>query len=572
MVSRQILIIAGLLFLTTSVIQAASLKSRLDRNEVTRWQTLNLTVSLDQQVITGEPDFSQLEKDFEIVNRNRQSRYSNANGKKLSLTQWTLTLLPKREGTLIIPSFNFKGQVSDALEVNVQKQTATVDTHVPIFTEIIVSKNTVYVQQQTLLTLRLYTTLSLNNFAMSTLTIADAQVIKLAESHYRKLINGKDYTVVETSLAIFAEKSGQLVIPPVHYSGVIELNPAGNFWRNRRGKRITVSTEEKTLTIKARPASASTTDWLPASELILYSSWNSKNPVFRVGEPVTRTIVQTANGLASNQLPPLPIHQQQGEDKSFKLYADKPQLEDNKGVAGITGSRIESMAIVPGITGTLILPEMRVQWWDVGKDEMQVAVLASESYQVLPALEEPTSRSDPVTGQTIAPKTVNTERSARPGNSWSMTILLISNMIFALLVLVFGVLWWRLSKLKSAGSSKTNTEFALGNSLFKPVRVAAATHDFAKLREAIILWARGHWRDESIHTLSQVASKLHNSHLANIFQQLDHYLYAKHGKDAEQPTLEGLIEQLEKNHRKPPQEKHMQSKKLLPLYPNPGKS
>jgi len=573
---------AIILFFVMIPALAANLQSRVDRQQMGSGETIELTVSLDKQVLFGEPDFSSVEKNFDIVGRNRRSRISFVNGEKQSYTQWILTLSPKRAGTLVIPSFNFKGEVSDALEIKVRKPTATTDPGAAVFTESILEKNSVYVQEQALLTLRLYTTLSLSNFSMSEISIPNAQVVKLAEEQYQKQIAGIDYIVVETRLAIFVDNSGEVSIPSVRYSGIASerSNPYGSIWSRRGGKRLAVNTEEKVLSVKPRAAHATMNDWLPAREVKLYDRWSEGKPTLTVGEPVTRTIALSAAGLTGAQLPPFSSNESVDRSEGFKVYDDQPQLEDKIGVQGITGTRVESMAIVPTQAGTLTLPEIRVQWWDTVNDQLRETVLASTSFEVLPSADITASQPGlPAAALTQEnPATTPLSGSIAPAeNSWLVIILAVTNGILILITAVFAVLWWRGRQLNDYGAETANKQALTGNKLFKEIRVAAASTNYSALREAIIQWARSHWRDQHIHTLEQIASQVNGIDLKPQFQQLDACLYDKHNGAITPPDLVTLVDQLEKIHKTTfPDDplagnnhsgKKQKTQELLPLYP-----
>jgi hypothetical protein len=564
-----------LLFCTTLPLHAANLSSRVDRQEVSSGETLTLTISLDEQVLFGEPDFDSLEKDFEILSRNRQSRFSNNNGKRESYTQWLLTLSPKKTGLLIIPSFSFKGEVSDALEIKVLKPSASSQSNSEIFTEVKLEKSSVYVQEQALLTLRLLTAVPLSNFEMTPLNIPDAQVIKISDKQYQKQVNGKDYIVVESEYAIFPENSGELSIPALRYSGIARLN--------YERKRIALTTKEQILSVKPRPAEALNTSWLPASAVSLSDNWGNDKPTMTVGEPVTRNITLSAQGLTAAQLPPLLIEQ----NEDLKIYRDQAQLEDNTNAQGVTGHRIESMAIVPNKSGPLTFPEIRVQWWDTVNEHMATALLPSETFQVLPgaATSPPPAEVTaipPPNNDALAPSTI-----APTENGLMLKALIASNILLALLGITFGIMWWRGRNSQHADASINETTPATSNATLKSVHLAAADHNYPALREAIIHWARKHWQQTSIHTLDQVASKAEDTELKLLFEELDMRLYDKHpltvktgvnndlnndantqeSSDEKAFDTKALVKHLEAIHQIPTGSKKTKLTELRPLYP-----
>lgn len=582
------LLTTAVLLIVAMTARAATLQSQVDRQVINSGETLELTVSFDEQVLFGEPEFDSLEKDFTIISQNRQSRIAIVNGSKESLTQWKLSLSPKREGKLLIPSFSFEGEVTDAFEIDVRQPTAAVDPGAPVFTEAVLDQSAVYVQQQALLTLRFYTTLSLGSFEMSELSVPGAQVVKVAENQYQKQVAGKEYTVVETRLAIFADSSGELTIPAMRYSGVVnDRRSFGSGWFNQGGQRLSFSTDEKVLTVKPRPANATMKDWLPSPEVQLYDHWSRDDATLTVGEPITRTITLNAGGLTGAQLPPLPINQVDG----VKIYHDQPQLEDNTGAEGITGNRIESMAIVPTQAGKLTLPEIRVQWWDTAADQRRETVLPGKTFEVLPgaggATQQPTQPAVAALSTLQQPATneaetsdlsgmVDTDTGANTQQSGLIIALVAGNALLLLIAVIFAVLWRRARQPTNTPPDTAAAEQSAHNKQFKEIRVAAADHNYAALREAIIQWARNHWQDPRIHTLEQISTRADNDRLHTLFQALDACLYNRHRNIADQPDLQVLVEQLEEIHRHPSgHARHSSNRRvkqdLLPLYPEPRK-
>ena len=68
----------------------ASLISQVDRTEIEADETLHLTVTYSGQSATGEPNFNQLQRDFEIISNSRQQQFSWINGNQKSSILWRL--------------------------------------------------------------------------------------------------------------------------------------------------------------------------------------------------------------------------------------------------------------------------------------------------------------------------------------------------------------------------------------------------------------------------------------------------------------------------------------------------
>ena len=93
--------------------------------------------------------------------------------------------------------------------------------------------------------------------------------------------------------------------------------------------------------------------WLPASKLILQETWEPNPPEFRVGEPVTRTIIIQAEGVEAEQLPDWETPDLSG----IKIYAEPPVLETKETPQGVSALGKTSQALIPSVSYThLTLP------------------------------------------------------------------------------------------------------------------------------------------------------------------------------------------------------------------------
>ncbi|MEZ0152139.1 MAG: BatD family protein [Candidatus Reddybacter sp.] len=526
---------------------AASLLSKVDHSTVNLGESFELTVVFSEQVLFGEPDFSALEKDFNLLGRNQQNKYSNLNGHATSFTQWIFTLSPKRTGNLLIPSFTFKDEISNALEIKVSKAKASTQVAgAAVFTETILDKSSVYVQEQALLTLRLYTSVPMSNFTIGELAVPEAQLIKVAESQYQKEIDGKQYTVVETRYAIFADSSLTLEIPAIQYRGVIAeqtTRHSGSLFR-QRGRQAFFNTEVKQLQIKPMPNNNTLQHWLPGKGVGLQERWSNTTDDITLGEPLTRTITITGQGLMGSQLPPL----QMPSSKNYKLYPDQAQMEDSVSEAGVFGKRIESIAIVPTQVGSITLPDISLDWWDTEANALRQTVLKGRTLNVLPP-----SGSLEMTDDTAVPTGESNTTSSPPQIQHSMSapitntyfwMLAASNLVLLIVAACFTALWWR-NRPTTTPAPTQGLAAVPDKELFKEIRMACAIDNYPSLRQAIINWARVHWQQEHLHSLEQVAELADNDGLSAEFKALDARLYSN--SDSQQPvSCDTIFLQLER--------------------------
>ena len=545
----------------------ATLTATADRTIIHSNETLQLLVRLDSQALIGEPDFTVIESNFEILSTSRQQQYSRVNGQTQSYTDWNLLLAPKRTGRLLVPSIKYKKDISNAIEITVRQATAPSAAGQPVYTETLVDKSEVYIQEQLLLTHRLYTSVRLSDLGLDPLKVDDAVMQKVSETQFQKNIGGKNYQVVEIIYALFPQASGKLQIPALRFFAYDASNSRyGGF--SARGNRIVRSTDAKTIDVMARPANIDMDNWMPASNLRLDQQWSSPPDQLRVGEPVTRNIRITANGLTAAQIIPLSL----SESDDYKIYPDQPQLDDSADASGVTGIRRESFALVPNRPGEITLPAVTVRWWDSAKQRMQTAkldpvtlqVAAAEVSKINPYNTAPATALTnrlPIESVPEAPKSFITElRSSLP-----LGISLASNGLLLALLILF---WLRRSSTSAPARDLTGLNSARLElkQLLTNIERAARKSDLAPLRDSLLAWGRCIFPQQKIKTLAEIASLLNHAQLQQQFDLLDQALY--NNSTEQQPDLKLLVN-LVRNVIVPKTRSSQTAKaELKPLYPS----
>lgn len=498
----------------------AALTAIADRKVIDSNETLQLTVRFDGQVLTGEPDFAVLERDFRILSNNRQQQYSMINGRTESFTDWKLTLAPKRIGRLLIPSIKFKQDISDAIEITVRKASPSNATGQPVYTETLVDKSSIYVQEQLLLTHRLYTSIQLTDLSVEELDVPGAIVTKVAENQFRKRIGNRDYIVVEIKYALFPQASGQLEIPATVISAYQVGSNQNSFFRSR-GNQLIRNTEAKTIDVLARPGTIAASQWMPSSQLQLTEQWSSDLDQLVVGEPVTRTITIRAQGLTGAQIQPLVI--QSGDE--IKIYPDQPQLSEQNDASGVTGIRRESLALVPNRAGEIVLPEISLQWWDTVNRRLQTATLDPVRLQVTASSSASAEDATTNTPSKLELAPVDRENNREPEASTGSPLLKLSLAANALLVALVAVLFIRgfsggnKKKPASAKDPVNSPRLRLKQQL-KALEIATANGDLCAARQAVINWGRTAFPDSRVNTLEAIARLCEISSGGQIQQEL----------------------------------------------------
>ena len=529
---RRLLILSTLcLSAMTASDSYAALTAKVDRTVLDSNETLRAELRYDGQVFAGEPDFEPLSKDFEVLSNKRQQNYSNVNGKTESYTAWTLELRPKRAGILLIPSLTFKKEVSNAVELRVRaaptNSSANPGTQ-PIYTETTVDTNTPYVGQQVILTHRLYTSVQLRDFSLSELTIDKAELHRLGDTQYQKVINGRNYLVLEVKYAIFPQAKGTLIIPSLRFAAY-EVNNRSQFGVfNNRGNQIIRDTESKALEVNARPSQASIDGWMPSTSVTMEQRWSGDIDSVTVGEPVTRTITIRAEGLSAAQITPL----QEPQGDNYRGYPDQPQLDEIVTANGLAATRIESLALVPNKPGEIVLPAVQLVWWDTNSNQPRIASLSPITLQVSPSSNiDATANGSNVMQMTNDAMTTLATDALKPKVSF-MTNLSLS--INALLITLIIVLLMRRKRESSAARSQQpslsldSARLNLKQQL-RAIESEAKDENLMAMRDAILRWGKILFAENPPSTLKSLGDLLGNPSISQLFAQLDQQLYQYNG-------------------------------------------
>lgn len=573
--ARYSLLALLLIFFTlSSSVRADNLTASVDRNVISLQETLTLTLRFSAQ--TSEvPNYSALQNDFDVLSTQQSNQMRIINGAMESYTDWRVVLAPKRVGTLTIPAFTVKGERSDPINITVESQSqAPQNTSQDVFVEAKVEKNSVYVQEQILLTLRLYTSINLTGAELQPLEIPDALVVDLGDTQFQATLNGKPHIVVERVYSIFPQHSGELVIPSLTYNVSVSAGQR-DIWGNRGSSNLLrLRTEEKKITVNTIPQQFNGQPWMPAQSLELREHWSSQTDRLKVGEPVTRTITLVAEGLTAGQLSPLPVPRVDG----LTFYPDQAQNDDQNSKKGVQGSRIETIAIVPNRSGKFTLPAVSVNWWDTRNQKMQTAVIPAKTLTVddtaesLANLNQTPAVQQSSADTSASPLPINTDTSnlaSAPQADSASHWLQLAVVILALLTVIFAALYWRTRRALarvSAVNQQDNTQSQLAeNAAWVELKRASAQKDYPAMRSALLQWAQAHWQDKQLLSLSAVAQRSADDELAKQLQFLDAAIYR--GNQAEAWDSGELLQQVNKC-RKQKREGKNPGDGLAPLYKN----
>ena len=540
-------LIAAAFLLLSQLAAAADLIASVDRKQIGRADPVTLQIVYsDVQagflslLNTDMPDMSQLERDWNIVGRPRISKESsNINGNRTAQTRWEVELLPRRSGEVLIPSLSFKGQYTDPIRIQVKDtQTTQPEKTENFYFEVEVSSGTHYVQEQLLYIERMYYTVNHEDAVLSEFEVANARVQPLMDAkQYLTVVDGQRIGVYERRYALFPESSGTLTIPGQRFTARVT-----DRFNRFRGSAETIVSKPIELQIQPIPDNYPQAPWIPASRFTLEETFSAPPTEWQVGEPVTRTFTIKATGLSAGQVPPIPM----AEVPGVRYYPD--QTQDNSSISdqGITTVVTQSVAVVPGNTGDLILPEIRIPWWNTLENRVEYATLPEHNIQVI-AAKASTSPSDAIPELTGSDE-ADSDNATAAETTQSYLIALIVSIGFNLLLLaaIIGLYLSRKNQTtvtstedtaKAEKASKEETHY-----LWRELKKAARDNNAQALREMIIRWAASE-SGQSMTSLAQAEVWLDDFRLSAALAELDATLYSTDDNSAfNGQGIIGLIE------------------------------
>ncbi|OEO26401.1 protein BatD [Pseudomonas sp. J237] len=545
--TRLLCIFLLAVFAATSV-SAKDLIASVDRSTLSVSETVELSLESDDTTLFGKPDLKPLNELFDVLGTRQVNRLTTLNGEAKATTRWIVTLQPKTTGTVVIPSLSLEDMHSQPITLQVVEASKDANSSkmAPVFIDASLDKDSVYVQEQAVLTLRIYHSVSLyDDSSLTPLEIPDARVEPLEKPRtYEKLINGVRHGVIELRYAIYPQHSGALEIPSQAFSATAvaandsdDYNPFGP----RPGKVVRVRSPQIPLEVKAKPASyPADAPWLPAHKVTLTESWSPDPASAKVGDSLTRNMMLNVEGLSSAQLPPLATP----DVKGLRRYPDQPSLSNQVTPQGITGSREEHEALVPNQQGKVELPAITLTWWNTLTDSLEQTSIPARTLDVAanPQLTEPQIPVEAL------PPTVIQGPAVWP---WQLSTALLGLTTFIALGL-----WWRARRLPAV--SKTAQTGPSPRTLLDELKRACQANEPNQTRQALDAWAR-----QQPCTLAEMAAR--DVPLSAALDELNGALYSETGQQWQGEALWQAIRSLPALETQQPAT--LEASALPPLYP-----
>ena len=563
--SVRTLVAVSLLLAVVCRAHGANISATVDRSVVGVNESFQLTFEADDS--TGEPDFAPLREDFEILDQAHSKNLSIINGKTSRQLVWDLVLMATKTGDVQIPAISFGSDKSQAIDIKVKGKVEEKDREESMYLEVEFDNEQPYVQQQVIFSVRLFLRRGeVSSASLSELEIegVDAIVERLGDDKtYQEIRKGVRWRVVERKYLVFPQQSGYMTIHPLEFRGFIRTRAAAysfDIFRQTPAKRFVLRSESITLPVREPPA-AFAAHWLPAKSVSLTEAWPAPGEI-KVGEPVTREITVQAEGLSAAQLPELNITW----PDTVRAYPEQPRLENTGSQVGVTGTRVETAAIIPTQPGSIVLPEVSLAWWNVDKEQPEIATIAARTLEVVAASAE-------VSSTPAAPTDVSKEAMpAGEGNPLGMeSVQFEARSWWPWASLGLGMAWlitlilWVVDRQRVSSNRKMNGQTppqVNPRQALADLKHATQANNAAACRDALLKWGRALWPNKPPTSLGQLANLCSGS-VSKQIRNLEQVLYARKsdwdgnslwqeirafkGTQGEKPQPKMLLEPLYKN-------------------------
>ncbi len=492
-VALRMFILFTLLFSIHANAQVTNLTATVDKNPAMADESIVLTVVATGDASRNDFDPSVLADDFVVGRTSISSQTRVVNFKTTSSITWTTILIPRKQGTFTIPSFDIGGQSTSPIIVKVIPAAAPGQGQArDIFVTAQLDREEAYIQQQIKYTVKIHIGADLQRGSLAAPVLENAEIKSLGEDkEYSDIIDGNRYKIIERAFAIIPQMSGKVTIKGPLFEGEIVDSRRQSFGYFNQSKPVNRIAPDIELNVLPIPSDYNE-HWLPSDFVQLNEEWQPTLDELKAGEPVTRTLTLTALGVLEEQLPEVV-----GEyPPDFKTYPDQASTASVVKDKTLIVQRVENIAVIPSREGQFVLPEVVVPWFNVGTKQIQYARLPARSVKVVKGDVAGQSNPLPVIGE-IAPETpTNSQPTLDSGDQKSNQVQVVevasfwslsSWILLCLWVLTFFA-WWVWTKRNLAPQTDSKSENITEKNQWSALDAALKTHEANQIFLALGNW------------------------------------------------------------------------------------
>lgn len=361
----------------------AEVTASLSQQEISEFETVQLTISFNGIAPRDDPDFSSLNKDFDVQYIRKSSSTTIVNGSLNSIAEWYLGLRPKRIATLTIPKLDIGNFTTEELSLKVLPISDELEEKLgqEVFWITNVDRLEQYVHGGIHVERKLYYTDNVNLVRQSRgrlpipQDIDNAHIVNLGEqgSNWGRQ-NDRSYNVYSQEFVVFSEKSGTLIVP--------ETTVFANINLDGRSVSKLVRSKAQEVTILPRPDQYPTdAPWVPATNVLVKDDLGKldlSNLV--VGDSFSRQITIEALESYSTGIPGLEFELPEG----IRSYPVTPEFRNQVLGNKIIGVRTDEQAFVVTQAGEFQIPDADLVWWNTKTNQVERTVVPGRTFTVQP--------------------------------------------------------------------------------------------------------------------------------------------------------------------------------------------
>lgn len=510
----------GCFILTSS---SAAVQLQVDRDNLSVDEILTVVISSNDH-LSINPDLSLLKNDFDVVGTSRSSQFNIINGTTEMQTQWQIALLPKHAGDITIPAMQIGKERTEPHLVHIMPIRQAAPTKDPqnrdMFIEATVIPKEIFLQEQIIYTLKFYFNRTIESPYLMPPDLADAKIAQNGQDAIYTIVkNGKYYRVLERSYIITPKNTGSFQIQPAVLKGYLDDGISSTDiygFSNRSSRPVKIVGPTIDINVKPKPANFMG-QWLPARKLTLNESWEPTPPVFKEGEPITRVIEVNAQGATGDQIPNIVVPDSNG----LNIYPQQPKRETETNGNLQVGKMTQKIVFIPTVSGKVVMPAIKVHWWNSVTQKEQIAIIPEKTVIVAPAIVKPTTKpikTNPAISQSVStnvatpPTHLKAEKKKDRDYFWPLIALL------SIVAWLVTMLMWRRQVKKSKTKDHRNPLSI--SEIQSRLKEAALTNNARQARFYFLEWAVSKWKDPSLHSLADVVHILEKEQAQSLLSEI----------------------------------------------------
>ncbi|KLD72133.1 BatD family protein [Xanthomonas pisi] len=364
---------------------AAVTRAWLDRDSASAGDVVMLNIETDQRGV--DPDYTPLRNEFALGAKSASQQMQVTNGSVTMRALFGVVLTPRKSGELIVPAIRVGNERTEPLRLQVvasandpasngarsggngnagASSPSEAQGNEEVFVQTQVDDPRPYVQQSVGVVVRLYFANQLASGELDLEAPDGASLQRIGDDVSSvKLVNARQYNVVERRYLLVPERSGRLLLPSARFNG----RSVGGFFDDYFGRgngELSARSASIPLQVRAQPGNAPQ-PWLPLRSLQLRYTATPQRAT--AGEATQFVVEASARGATQAQFPELPTP----SVPDAQVFAEPPQYEE-RFVDGSPQLRLtRRYSIVPNRAGPLVVPGLQVAWWDVGAGAAKTA-------------------------------------------------------------------------------------------------------------------------------------------------------------------------------------------------------